>query len=136
MGAYEDYSPQLASAAKWLHPDGHITDWEGSQLLPPDEARAADYLTRSPVAAKWLMPDGTIVSEIPMSGGTGDGGGETNPDGGGSNTDGTGGAAIDVTDSIDEIFITGNLSAGSALMDSAEISGLNSFTDDVAIEVK
>jgi hypothetical protein len=73
MDGYEDYSPRMAAAAKWLHPDGSVTGADGSLLMPPDAARAADYGTRSPFAAKWLMPDGSVTSELP---GGGDSGGE------------------------------------------------------------
>jgi hypothetical protein len=77
MALYDDYSPRMAAAAKWLHPDGSVTGADGSGLLPPDAARAADYETRSPMAAKWLMPDGSVVSELP--GGGVDGGATPEP---------------------------------------------------------
>jgi hypothetical protein len=70
MGAYDDYSAWLASAAKWLHPDGSVTDGEGNTLMPPDASRAADYVSRSANAAKWLLPDGTLTHTPPSSAGT------------------------------------------------------------------
>jgi hypothetical protein len=78
MALYDEYAPRMAAAAKWLHPDGSVTGADGSGLLPPDAARAADYETRSPIAAKWLLADGSLVSELPGGGG-GDGVGTTEP---------------------------------------------------------
>jgi hypothetical protein len=74
MALYDEYAPRMAAAAKWLHPDGSVTGADGSGLLPPDAARAADYGMRSPMAAKWLLADGSVVSELPGFG-EGDGGG-------------------------------------------------------------
>jgi hypothetical protein len=77
MALYDEYAPRMAAAAKWLHPDGSVTGADGSPLLPPNAARAADYGTRSPMAVKWLMPDGSVVSELP--GGGVDGGAAPEP---------------------------------------------------------
>jgi hypothetical protein len=65
MDGYDDYASRLALAAKWLHPDGSVTDAEGGGVMEPDEARAEDYAARAPIAAKWLLPDGTVTSAPP-----------------------------------------------------------------------
>jgi hypothetical protein len=77
MTVYDECSPRLTTAAKWLHEDGSVTGAGGSLLLPADEARAADFATRSPHVAKWLLADGTVTSKFPGgSGGGSDGSGK------------------------------------------------------------
>jgi hypothetical protein len=123
MGAYDDYSPG-AAAAKWLHPDGTVTDADGNTVSPPSDAGAADYASRLPRAAKWLLPDGTVTDALP-------GGPEGGDNGGGPATQVE--VPIVSTEALGEVFLAGQIEAQEWRDDAAGIGV--AATDSAAASV-
>ena len=106
MGAYEDYSPRGVSAAKWLHPDGSVTDAEGNVVTAANEAGALDYQSRSAAAAKWLLADGSVVSELAGAGTGSDGGTAEPPPAAGTHL------PIIATDALGGVSLAGDIALG------------------------